>query len=89
MNAIDAAVTAKDSSALTAELKKAGPATVKASQHPIPACADPKGYWLTLMMHINAAASSGSQSGASALSALQTVPTVKSQFTAELKHTTG
>lgn len=92
VNSVDAAVTAKDLSALTAAMKKARPAAVEAARYPMPGCADPQGYWMTLMMHVNAAAASaGSTSGGAStmLSVLKNVPTVKSKLSAELKRTTG
>ncbi len=92
LNSVDAAVTAKDLAALTAAMKKAGPAAVRAAHDPMPACADPQGYWMTLMMHVNAAAASsgtGSARASTMLSVLKNVPTVNSELNAELKRTTG
>ena len=71
---------------LTAALHKAKPAVARAADHPVPACADPKGYWEALLMHVNAAvASKGSASSVRA--ALKDVPKIQHQLTTELKHT--
>lgn len=88
VKALDSAVTAGDMSALTATLKEAGPAAVKAARHPIPVCADPSGYWFALMMHVNAAANS-TGSASSTLSAVKSVPEIDGELSTELKHTTG
>jgi hypothetical protein len=88
VNALDSAVLAEDMSALTATLKKAGPEAVKAARYPIPACADPSGYWFALMMHVNAAANS-SGSASSMLSAAKSVPKIDGELRTELNHTTG
>jgi hypothetical protein len=86
LDAVGAAVTAKDLPARTAALKKARPAVVKAARYPLPACADPKGYWTTLLMHVNAAtATSGS---ASITSVLKSVPGIERQLKTELKSVT-
>jgi hypothetical protein len=38
--------------------KKTEPAVARAARYPMPARADPKGYWEVLLMHINAAVES-------------------------------
>jgi hypothetical protein len=53
----------------------------------MPGCADPRGYWYALLMHVNAAAAEGS-SASSTRAAMQGVPQVQHQLTAELKQTT-
>ena len=69
---------------LTVALKKAKPAVARGASHPVPACADPAGYWSVLLMHMNAAvASTGSASGARA--ALKGVPAIEKRLTAELQ----
>src|SRR5206468_8045286 len=45
LDAVSSAVTAGDDQVLTATLKKAKPAVARAASHPVPACADPRGYW--------------------------------------------
>lgn len=91
IHAVDSASKAKSASARTAAVKKAGPAVVKAARYPIPACADPQGYWTALLMHVNAAAGSvGSASGrASVALALKGISTLDRRLSAELKRTTG
>ena len=49
LNAVSSAGTARDSHVLTVALKSAGPAVARAARHPMPACADPRGYWLSLI----------------------------------------
>lgn len=84
VTAVSSADTAGDMQVLTAALKKAGPAVARAARYPMPACADPKGYWGALLMHLNAAAAStGSASDLRA--AMKGVPKVTHQITAELK----
>ena len=91
LKAVDAANTSGDTSTLATMLRQAGPAVDKAARHPIPACADPKGYWTALMMHVNAAvASAGSASGAASTTlALKGVPELERELNAELKTTAG
>ena len=91
LKTVGSASTAEDTPALTAALKKVGPAVLSAERYPIPACADPKGYWTALLMHVNAAAGnagSGSESASITL-ALKAVPEIEHKLTAELKHTVG
>ena len=76
-----------DPHALKAALKKARPAVALAARHPMPGCADPRGYWYVLLMHVNAAAAKGS-SASSRRAALNGVPHIEHQLTAELKQTT-
>jgi ABC-type glycerol-3-phosphate transport system substrate-binding protein len=75
----------------TAALKKAGPALVTAGSYPIPACADPKGYWNALLMHVSAAANSvKSADGAAPITAaLKGVPQLERKLSAELRRTAG
>src|SRR5262249_5433210 len=58
--AVSAAGTAGDVQVLKSALKKARPAVAKAAKHPMPGCADPRGYWYVLLMHVNAAAAKSS-----------------------------
>src|SRR5262245_23415302 len=58
LTSVSSAETGGDTQVLTAALKKAKPTVARAARHPIPACADPRGYWDVLLMHVNAAASS-------------------------------
>jgi hypothetical protein len=84
LNAVTSAASAKDRHVLTAALKQAGPAVGKAARHPIPACADPRGYWSVLLMHVNAAvAATGPASSVRA--AMHDVPKIHQQLIAEVK----
>src|SRR5690349_17625204 len=56
LGTVASAAKAGNGKVLTAALKQARPAVAKAAQHPIPACADPRGYWSVLLMHVNGAA---------------------------------
>jgi len=91
LQTLGSASTAGDSTAQTAALKEAAPAIASTTRHPIPACADPKGYWTVLIMHVNAAAGSTKTASerASVTSALKGVPKLEDELSAELKHTTG
>jgi len=86
LNAVTSAATVRDTQVLTAALKQAGPAVATAARHPIPACADPMGYWSVLLMHVNAAvASKGPASSVRA--AMQDVPKIHQKLIAEVKQT--
>jgi len=91
LNAVDSATTAGNVSVATAALKEAEPAVVRAARYPIPACADPRGYWTVLLMHVNAAAVSvrSAPGRASVALALKGVPKLERQLKAELKSTAG
>jgi hypothetical protein len=80
---VSVAGTAADPKVLTVALKKARPAIARAGHDPVPACADPRGFWNVLLMHMNAAASTGS--AASMRAAMKDVPGIERQLTAELK----
>ena len=86
LNSVTSAATAGDKQALTAALTQARPAVARAAQHPIPACADPRGYWSVLLMHVNAAVSSNG--GASSVhAAMQDVPKIHHSLVAEVRQT--
>jgi hypothetical protein len=83
-DAVSVAGTAGDPKVLTAALKKAKPAVARAAHDPVPACADPRGFWSVLLMHVNAA--EGSTGSASSMrAAMKDVPGVERELTAELK----
>ena len=86
LDAVSAAGTAGDTQVLTVALKNARPAVARAARHPMPACADPRGYWDVLLMHVNAAAATGS-SASSVRAAMTGVPKIEHELTAELKTT--
>ena len=84
LNVVTSATTAKNARALTAALHQAKPAVAKAARHPIPACADPSGYWNVLLMHVNAAVSTKA-SASNVHAALQEVPKIHNQLVYEVK----
>ena len=87
LNAVSSAGTTGDAHVLTAALKKAKPAVARAARHPVPACADPMGYWSVLLMHVNAAvASTGSASSVRA--AMKDVAKIEHKLIVEVKRTT-
>lgn len=77
-----------DVHALRAVLKRTKPALARAARYPMPTCADPKGYWPVLLMHVNAAATS-TGSAATLTAAMKGVPTLTRELNAELKRTEG
>lgn len=91
VNAVVTVSSGGDLQAQEAALRKAAPAVDAAGSHPIPACADPKGYWDALMLHVNAAAESlKSATGTTSLKlALKDVPQLERDLKAEVKLTTG
>jgi hypothetical protein len=86
VTAVSSAAAAADPHALEAALKKARPAVALAARHPMPGCADPRGYWNVLLMHVNAAAAKGS-SASSRQAAMKDVSHIAHQLTTELKQT--
>lgn len=86
LDAVGSAEAAGDTQVLTAALKKAKPAVARAARHPVPACADPRGYWDVLLMHVTAAAATKG-SASSVRAAMKDVPQIEHQLTTELKHT--
>src|SRR5690349_12466337 len=51
LQGVSSAARAGHGPALAAALKQARPAVAQGARHPIPACADPRGYWSVLLMH--------------------------------------
>jgi len=84
LHAVSSAGTAGDTPVLAATLKTAGPAVARATRHPVPACADPRGYWDVLLRHVTAAAAN-TGSASSMRAAMKGVPEIEHQLTAELK----
>ena len=84
LNAVSSAETAGDAQVLMTTLNTSRPAIATAARHPVPACADPRGYWDVLLMHVSAAAATKS-SASSVQAAMQGVPELEHQLTAELK----
>ncbi len=87
LSAVGSAGQAGDIHMLRAVLKRTKPALTRAARYPMPTCADPKGYWPALLMHVNAAASTGSV--ATIMTALKGVPTLTRELKTELKRTEG
>ena len=87
VTAVSSAATAGNPHALKGALKKARPSIALAARHPMPGCADPRGYWYALLMHVNAAAAKGS-SAVNRRAALQRAPHIQHELTTELKQTT-
>lgn len=83
LHAVSVASTAGSPRVLTTTLKKARPDVVRAARYPVPACADPRGYWDVLLMHVNAAVGSKG-SASSARAALKGVPAIEKKLTSEL-----
>jgi hypothetical protein len=86
LNAVSSAETAGNAHVLTVALKKARPAVARAARHPIPACADPMGYWSVLLMHVNSAVTSKG-SASSVRAAMKDVPKIEHKLIVEVKHT--
>ena len=84
LDAVSSAATAGDTQVLTATLKRTRPALSSAARHPLPACADPAGYWDVLLRHVTAAAAS-TGSAPSMRAAMKGVPEIEHHLTAELK----
>ena len=84
LDAVSTAETAGNTRVLAATLKNTRPAVSRAARHPVPACADPRGYWDVLLRHVTAAAAS-TGSAASMRAAMKGVPGIEHQLTAELK----
>jgi len=80
--------------AITAAAKTEGVAAARFAHYPVPACADPHGYLAALLGDVQAAAASaGTAKGlpglVQALAPRKQVPELESEYTAELKRTTG
>jgi hypothetical protein len=88
LDAVSSAETAGNVHVLTATLNRTKSAISWAARHPVPACADPAGYWNVLLMHVTAAADN-THSAPSVRAAMKNVPEVEHQLTAELKQTTA
>jgi hypothetical protein len=86
LDAVSSAEAAGNSHALTVALKKAKPTVARAARHPVPACADPRGYWSVLVMHVNAAVAS-TKSASSVRAAMKDVPKIAHSLRAEFHST--
>jgi hypothetical protein len=88
LDAVGSVGTATDAHVLTVSLRHARLVVARATRHPVPGCADPRGYWNVLLMHVNAAAASKA-SPSSVRAAMKGVPMIEHQLTAELEGTSG
>jgi hypothetical protein len=92
LNILQAASSASDIRATSAALKRAGVAARTLAQSPIPACADPRGYWRAVLAGIqDAADNAGWSQGQGALTAaevaLKRMPALERKLAAELRRT--
>ena len=92
LNILQAASSASDIGATSAALKHAGVAARTLAQSPIPACADPGGYWRAVLVGIqDAADNAGTSQGQEALTAagvaLKRMPVLERKLAAELRRT--
>ncbi len=93
LNAVQSAATSEDFPVTLAALKTAGIAAADLGRYPMPACADPHGYWNAMLARIRAAGdNAGAASGLSGLllaeAPLKDVPGLQAKLDAELKRTT-
>lgn len=86
LDSISSAEAAGNTRILTADLRKSRSAVAQAARHPVPACADPRGYWNVLLMHVTAA--TGSHGSAAVQAAMKDVPAITRELDSELKNTT-
>jgi len=88
LSAVGPAEAAGNSQQVTAALENARRAVARATRYPMPACADPEGYWDVLLMHVNAAAT-GTGSASSFRTAMNGVPEITQELIIELKRAGG
>jgi hypothetical protein len=88
LDAVTSATTDQDRHRLRGALKRAQPILTRAAQHPIPACADARGYWPVLLMHVSAASAS-TDSSPTVKAALQDVPAIHQHLRDEVKQSVG
>jgi hypothetical protein len=93
-NNLAAVGSTKNLQEITAAVENEGQAASKLAAYPVPACADPHGYFAALLAQVRAAASNAATAnGLSALvqaiEPLNQVPALESDFTTEIKQTTG
>jgi hypothetical protein len=87
LDAVSSAETAGNTRMLTVTLKRTRLAIFRAARYPVPACADPRGYWDVLLMHVTAAATAKG-SASSVRAAMKDVAKIEHQLTTELNHIT-
>lgn len=79
---------------ITAAAEAEGRAAARLGAFPVPACADPNGYLAAVLTDVrtaaaNATTANGLSELVTALAPVKAVPSLESDFTAELKRTTG
>ena len=94
LTAIQTAASSDDTPLLQSGIEQAGSAARQLQAYPIPACADPAGYWNQTLADIRAAGdNAGTSTGLGGLIAaeipLKKVPPLETKFDAELKTTAG
>jgi hypothetical protein len=87
---VDTAATSEDIPELNSALKAAGDIARRLTAYPMPACADPKGYWTKMLRYLqaagdNASTSSGLAGLITAMAPLEKVPAVENKLEAEIK----
>jgi len=92
LNGLASASATSDIATAGAALKRAGTAARSLEHYPIPACADPKGYWRAVLLRIETAAdSAGTSDGQGTLTIAQGVmkqmPALERKLAAELQIT--
>jgi len=92
LNRLQAASAASDIPATSAALQRAAMAARTLERYPIPACADPKGYWHAVLARIEAAAGHpGTSTGQAALAragqVLRQLPVLERKLATELTGT--
>jgi hypothetical protein len=84
LGSLSSAEKAGDIKVLAATLGSTKSAISRGTRHPVPACADPPGYWDVLLRHVSAAAAD-TRSASSMRAAMHDVPMIDHQLTIELK----
>jgi hypothetical protein len=92
LGAVSTASTASDIPAMTAGLKASAADVTALNAYPMPACADPHGYWKAILARVKAAGdNAGTSNGLGALilaeAPLKDVPALETKLQAELATT--
>jgi hypothetical protein len=92
LNGLEAVTVTSDANGTGAALKRAATAAASLGHYPIPACADPKGYWRAVLVRIQAAAKAGGTPNgqgtvAAAKAALKDMPALDLKLADELRQT--
>lgn len=90
LNAVQSAASSDDIALMSSGLKQAGSIAHRLQAYPIPACADPAGYWKQILADIRASGdNAGTAAGLAGLLAaevpLKKVPGLEGQLQTELK----